>query len=136
MIYRKFSEDTDLNSLCKLWKEVFPHDPPHNEPELMLRQKLKVDDLIFVACEHETIVGAVMCGYDGHRGWLYAVAVAEHFRRKSVGQQLIQKAKDELKKLGCIKVNLQIRSDNVEVMQFYTSLGFTEEPRVSMGCFL
>ena len=74
-----------------------------------------------------------MAGYDGHRGWLYAVAVDHAHRRNGIGRQLVRQALDALRQLGCIKANLQIRSDNAEVVTFYESLGFCIEDRISMG---
>jgi ribosomal protein S18 acetylase RimI-like enzyme len=126
----------DEESVIALWKEVFPDDPPHNEPSVVLAAKLDVDDLIFVAENNEQIVGACIAGYDGHRGWLYAVAVLPEFRRNAVGKRLVQAAMISLKEIGCIKVNLQIRPTNTEVAAFYKSLGFSVEDRLSMGAFL
>ena len=74
-----------------------------------------------------------MAGYDGHRGWLYAVAVDVDYRRLGVGQQLVERALAALKQRGCIKVNLQIRADNYTVAAFYRELGFEVEDRLSMG---
>ncbi len=129
-------EKGDKESLIQLWKKVFPDDPPHNEPSSVLEAKLKVDDLIFVAELDETIVGGCIAGYDGHRGWLYAVAVLPEYRRVGIGKKLVQAAMESLKELGCIKVNLQIRSTNTEVAAFYKSLGYSVEDRLSMGAFL
>ncbi len=74
-----------------------------------------------------------MAGYDGHRGWLYAVAVLLEYRRTGTGSSLIDHAVRCLQEIGCIKVNLQIRSTNEEVAAFYESLGFAREDRLSMG---
>ena len=119
--------------LVALWKGAFPDDPPRNEPNRMIDAKLAVDDLIFVAAESDRILGAAIAGYDGHRGWLYSVAVDEAMRRKRVGSALIRHAVDVLRGLGCIKVNLQVRSTNASVVAFYESLGFAVEDRISMG---
>jgi len=82
------------------------------------------------------IVGACIAGYDGHRGWLYAVAVHPTNRRDGVGSRLIKHTLAELKDLGCIKTNIQIRSTNTQVKSFYESLGFKSEDRLSMGVFI
>ena len=117
----------------RLLKEVFPNFPPHNEPSRVLDEKLKVDDLIFVAEQRGKLLGAAMARYDGHRGWLYSVAVNKLSRRRGVGKALVEYTISALRKMGCIKVNLQIRSTNTEVIGFYTSMGFRIEERVSMG---
>ena len=135
MKIRKFHE-TDKAELIALWQSIFPDDPPHNEPSLVLEAKLVVDDLIFIAEEEGNIVGTCMAGYDGHRGWLYAVAVLPSQRRKGTGKALVLYAMQALKDLGCIKVNLQIRSTNTQVASFYRSLGFNTEDRLSMGAFI
>lgn len=132
MYIRKFQEK-DRASLIELWKKVFPEDPPHNEPSEVIKAKLEVDDMIWLAENDNEIIGASMAGYDGHRGWLYAVAVLPEHRRSGTGSLLVKHAVKHLKELGCIKVNLQIRSTNTEVEAFYKSLGFKTEDRISMG---
>jgi ribosomal protein S18 acetylase RimI-like enzyme len=77
-----------------------------------------------------------MAGYDGHRGWLYSVAVMPEQRRQGIGQGLIKKAMNALKEIGSIKVNLQKRASNQGVRAYYKSLGFDVEERISMGTFL
>ena len=135
MKLRAYQND-DWQALIDLWQRVFPDDPPHNDPSQVISAKRAVDDLIFVALEEDSIVGAVMAGYDGHRGWLYAVAVDHPHRRHGIAQRLVAHALDALRQLGCIKVNLQIRSDNAQVVAFYESLGFCVEDRISMGLHL
>ena len=135
MKIRKYNTD-DREALIALWQEVFPDDPPHNEPSSVIDAKLAVDDLIFVAESEDEIIGACMAGYDGHRGWLYAVAVNSDHRRKGIGDRLVKAAIESMQALGCIKVNLQIRADNTAVAEFYKSLGFGVEDRMSMGILL
>ncbi len=125
--------DSDREALVSLWRTVFPDDPPHNEPAAVLAAKLAVDDLVFVSGDEARLDGACMAGYDGHRGWLYAVAVRTEARRQGLGQALVEAALGALRERGCIKVNLQIRADNAAVESFYRSLGFAVEDRISMG---
>ena len=135
MKIRQFCE-SDRSDLIKLWHAVFPDDPSHNEPSKVIEAKLAIDNLIFIT-EHEgLIIGACMAGYDGHRGWLYAVAVCKEQRRSGAGSALVQHAIQALKVMGCIKVNLQIRATNTQVTTFYESLGFVIEERLSMGTFI
>jgi len=135
MIIRKYQAE-DREKLIALWQQVFPNDPPHNKPSAILDAKLAVDDLIFVAEDKDDIIGACMAGYDGHRGWLYAVAVSPDHRRVGIGKELVTTAIRAMQKLGCIKVNLQIRANNTTVAEFYRSLGFGVEERMSMGVLL
>ena len=129
-------QDEDNEALVALWQRVFLDDPPHNDPSQVITAKRTVDDLIFIALKEDSIVGAVMAGYDGHRGWLYALAVDPAHRRHGIARSLVTHALDILRKLGCIKANLQIRSDNAQVVAYYESLGFCIEDRVSMGLTL
>jgi len=135
MNIRKF-QNTDRSALVALWNTVFPDDPAHNEPSAVIEAKLAVDDLIFVAEHDGVLIGACMAGYDGHRGWLYAVAVLKEQRRNGTGQALVKYAMQSLKEIGCIKVNLQIRTTNTQVEAFYKALGFDAEERLSMRAFL
>lgn len=128
--------ERDRDALIALWRQVFPDDPPHNDPADVISAKLAVDDLIFVCERGDQIAGGCMAGYDGHRGWLYAVAVSPEHRRNGVGTLLVKAALEELKNLGCVKVNLQIRPTNVAVARFYGSLGFAVEDRLSMGLLM
>ena len=124
----------DRAGVIALWERVFPDNQPHNAPATVFDAKLVMgDDLLFVAEDAECIIGTVMAGYDGHRGWLYTVAVSPECRRRGVGTDLVRHAVDALRAVGCIKVNLQIRATNAAVRGFYESLGFEAEALLSMG---
>ena len=135
MEIRKFKKD-DRKQVIALWKAVFPDNPPHNEPDKVIDAKIAIDDLIFVAVEKGKILGTVMVGYDGHRGWLYSIAVDPKLRRSGIGRSLVNCAVDALTKLGCVKVNLQVRSTNSQVLAFYNAIGFAMEQRISLGKLL
>jgi ribosomal protein S18 acetylase RimI-like enzyme len=79
------------------------------------------------------VIGSIMAGYDGHRGWLYAVAVLNSHRRRGVGTALVRGAEDRLRSMGCSKINLQVRASNATVVEFYKRLGYVIEERMSMG---
>lgn len=128
---------SDKNSVISLWKKVLNPQKPHNDPEVAIDMKTKQNDgLFFVAEDNHEIIGTVIAGFDGHRGWLYSLAMLPQHRRKGFGTQLVKKVIEELKKLGCLKVNLQINSDNNEVVEFYKKNGFLVEDRVSMGLII
>jgi len=125
---------SDKDSVVSLWKEIFSSRYLHNDPELAIETKIKHSkDLFFVAYENNLIVGTVMVGFDGHRGWIYSLAVKPDFRKKGIGTQLMKEAINKLKSLGCLKVNLQIEEDNSGVVDFYEKIGFSIEDRISMG---
>ena len=124
----------DRQPLQNLWGRVFPEDPPWNAPAVMIENKLKVQpELLLIGEVDATIVGAVIAGFDGVRGWIYHLAVAPEFRRLGFATQLVRAAEDGLRRLGCPKVNLQVRVANHEVVEFYRSMGYQVEERVSMG---
>jgi ribosomal protein S18 acetylase RimI-like enzyme len=117
-----------------LWHEAFPNDPPWNAAELAIPAKLKIQPKLFlVAIDRGVVIGSIMAGYDGHRGWLYAAAVLQSHQRQGVGTALVREAENLLSAMGCTKINVQVRSSNAAVTTFYGSLGYKVEARVSMG---
>jgi hypothetical protein len=128
-------QDDDRDEVTSLWRQTFPGEP-HNEPNAVIDAKLAVDRLLFVARDQGKIIGTSMAGYDGHRGWLYSVAVDPDRQRQGIGRQLVDYAVDVLKTKGCVKINLQVRATNAGVVAFYEALGFVVEDRISMGKLL
>jgi len=124
----------DLRAVKTLWEEVFPNDPAWNRAEAAIPKKTAFQpELVLVAEDAGQVVGTAMAGYDGHRGWLYAVAVKPTRQREGIGAMLVVEAEQSLKNLGCGKINLQVRSTNQGVIGFYRRLGYEVEDRVSMG---
>ena len=133
MEIRSYSE-SDEASVVELWREVFPDSPSWNHPEVDIQRKLAVQRELFLGAWLNTeLVGTAMAGYDGHRGWVYHVAVKAGFRRQGIGSALMQRAERELARLGCPKLNLQVRASENEAVAFYQRLGYEIEERVSMG---
>ncbi|HTN03874.1 MAG TPA: GNAT family acetyltransferase [Planctomycetaceae bacterium] len=127
-------DDADMQAVIALWNAVLPDSAPHNDPSTSIRQKIAVErDLFLVADLAGSVVGTVMGGYDGHRGWIYSVAVDAGHRRCGIGAALLRRLEADLKSRGCLKVNLQVRATNTQVIGFYERLGFMVEPIVSMG---
>ena len=124
----------DQEPLVLLWARVFPDDPARNQPELMIRNKLRVQpELLLVAEAEGEPVGAVMAGFDGTRGWIYHLAVLPEFRGRGIAKALVREAEEGLAELGCPKINLQVRAENADVVEFYRAAGYEVEERVSMG---
>ena len=127
-------EPGDRPALEKLWERVFADDPSWNAPGTMIDNKLTVQpELLLVGVLDNMLVGAVMAGFDGVRGWIHHLAVSPQSRRCGIGTQLVRAAEAGLRKLGCPKVNIQVRASSGNVVVFYRALGFTIEDRVSMG---
>ena len=124
----------DHAQVVALWSDVFADDPPWNEPAAMIRRKLAVQpELFFVACINDQVVGAVMAGFDGVRGWIHHLAVYNSYRRQGIAGSLMRAAEKGLEAAGCPKVNLQVRATNSSVIAFYRSLGYEVEDRASLG---
>lgn len=127
-------KDRHFGGVEALWDEVFPTDSPWNKAAFAIPAKLQVQpDLFIVAEEAGEVIGTVMAGYDGHRGWLYTVAVKSAHQRKGVGSTLLKEAELRLLKAGCMKANLQIRAGNEAVAAFYRTHGYLVEERISIG---
>jgi ribosomal protein S18 acetylase RimI-like enzyme len=133
IVIRSYSTE-DLAGVTALWQLVFPSNSPWNIPEEDIQRKLRVQpDLFLVAILDDTLVGTTMAGFDGHRGWVYYVAVHPDYRRKGIGSALMEKAEKGLAAIGCSKINLQVRAGNSQVAAFYRQLGYQVEERISMG---
>jgi ribosomal protein S18 acetylase RimI-like enzyme len=133
-------EDEDLDGVAALWRQVFPDAPSWNRPEDDIWRKLAVQRELFLVAEADDeperdrpIVGTAMAGYDGHRGWVYYVAVAPDRQRQGIGTALMRRVELGLAWMGCHKLNLQVRATNTAVVAFYQGLGYSVEERVSMG---
>ena len=121
------------NAVVDIWKKC-DLTTPQNDPAEDLKRKLESQpELFFIGLLDGKVVGTVMAGYEGHRGWINYLAVAPEHQRHGYGRQLMQKATEELTKIGCPKVNLQVRKSNTEVIDFYKHLGFKEDDVISLG---
>lgn len=120
---RTFLRD-DMGAVVALWEEVGltrPWNDPHADIDRMLRVW---PDLLLVAEDAGRVVGAVMAGYDGHRGWLYYLASAPDRRGEGIGRMLVEEAERRLIELGCPKVQLMVRPGNEIVFAFYDGVGY------------
>ena len=116
---RKF-ESSDTDSVIALWNKALPSSQPWNEPQDVICRKLNVNDgLFFVGEQDGQILATVLAGYDGVRGWIYALAVAAEQRRRGIGRRMLEEAENALLAKGCPKINLQVRASNSEVIEFY-----------------
>lgn len=107
---------------------------PWNDPRRDICRKLAVrPDLFLVGTIAEEIVATVMAGYEGHRGWINYLAVAPGQQRQGLGRRIMEAAETLLKQAGCPKINLQVRTSNQGVIEFYKSLGYLTDDVVSLG---
>ena len=126
-------EEADQEAVVELWREC-GLVAPQNDPVKDIQRKLHVRrDLFLVGLLGARLVGTVMAGYEGHRGWINYLAVATDCRRRGFGRRLMEDAETLLRAAGCPKINLQVRSSNSDVIGFYKSIGYAVDDVVSMG---
>jgi ribosomal protein S18 acetylase RimI-like enzyme len=123
----------DREGLVSLWA-VCGLVRPWNDPYRDIDRKLARDPENLLVVEHDgEVVGSVMVGYEGHRGWVNYLAVHPDHRGRGLGRRLMERAEELLGRLGCAKVNLQVRSSNEEAIGFYRRIGYSVDDSVSMG---
>jgi ribosomal protein S18 acetylase RimI-like enzyme len=124
----------DREAVIELWKAIFGYTEPRNRPERVLDAKVAENDgLLFVATDASGLIGTLLAGYDGHRGWFYRMAVRPRARRAGVGSAMVNAAEAALVARGCAKINLQTHVGNDAAITFWKRLGYAVEPRVSLG---
>jgi ribosomal protein S18 acetylase RimI-like enzyme len=126
-------QDSDRSDVIDLWHRC-NLVVPQNDPQGDIDKKLKVQsDLFFVGTISKKVVATVMAGYDGHRGWIYYLAVDPDHQRKQIGRRMMERAESALKERGCPKINLQVRTTNMSVISFYERLGFSNDDVIGLG---
>ena len=123
----------DEQAVVRLWEEcglTRPWNDPHADIARKVRQQ---PELFLVGTVGEEVMATAMAGYDGHRGWVYYLAVSPRHRRLSYGRLLMQEVERLLLARGCPKINLQVRSSNAEVIEFYRKLGYIRDDVISFG---
>lgn len=132
MLIRPF-QTSDQSEVLDLW-QCCGLVVPQNDPAKDIERKLRHDpDGFLVGLVDGKVIGTVMGGYDGHRGWINYLAVQPDRQNTGIGRELMDTIELRLRQLGCPKINLQVRSTNTGVMAFYRALGFAEDAAVSMG---
>lgn len=132
LFVRAFDE-ADTDAVVTLWRRC-GLTRPWNDPVRDIHRKLQVQRELFrVAEESQVIVGAVMAGYDGHRGSVNYLAVDPGRQGQGIGRELMRDVEARLLALGCPKVNLLVRTSNVQVIGFYRALGYSVDEVVGLG---
>lgn len=127
-------QTADEADVIQLW-----HDcglvVPWNDPKKDIARKLEVNPELFLVAldDNNRVVGTLMGGYEGHRGWMNYLAVSPNEQGKGIARQMIKQLEATLLERGCPKINLQVRSSNTKVIEFYRSLGYAEDHAIGMG---
>ena len=124
---------SDIQAVTSLWRAC-DLTRPWNDPLEDIARKLTVQpELFFIGEVGAHIVASVMAGFDGHRGWVNYLAVLPAYRRQGHGEALMRHVEQALLAMGCSKLNLQVRSANGHVLDFYRAIGYVQDDVVSMG---
>lgn len=126
----------DAAAVVALWEAcglVRPWNDPHADFALAVQGPASA---VLVARGENGIAGSVMTGFDGHRGWVYYLAVAPDVRRQGLGRALMAAAEAWLRKCGAPKIQLMVREGNEEAIAFYEALGLEPQRVVTLGRFL
>lgn len=131
-IIRPFTLEDSI-AVIAIWKKcdlVRPWNDPHKD----IARKLQVNPELFLVAElNGRLAGTVMGGYEGHRGWINYLAVLPTFQKQGIGRALMETIEEKLLAMGCPKINLQVRSSNTAVIQFYGHIGYHIDEVVSLG---
>jgi len=128
--------EADADAVVALW-QACGLTRPWNDPAGDFRRALEgVTSAILVLREGEGIAASVMAGFDGHRGWVYYLAVAPDRRRAGLGRALMDAAEAWLRDRGAPKLQLMVRDDNEAALGFYEALGLERQTVVTLGRFL
>ena len=126
-------EPRDEAAVIALW-QACGLTRPWNDPKRDIARKLTTQpELFLVGTIEDAVVASAMAGYDGHRGWLYYLAVDAAHRGAGHGRALVREAEHLLLERGCPKINLLVRSSNAAVIEFYRKLGYAQDEVVSLG---
>lgn len=107
---------------------------PWNDPNADFRQALANPTSAVLVARHDgAVTGAVMVGFDGHRGWVYYLGVDPARQRGGIGAALMAAAEDWLKRHDCPKIMFMVRSDNAATKAFYAALGYEMQAVETLG---
>jgi ribosomal protein S18 acetylase RimI-like enzyme len=132
MRIREYRTD-DEHQVIDLWMAcslVVPWNDPKSDIE---RKVADSPDLFFVGEIDDRIVASCMAGYDGHRGWVYYLAVVPEFQKQGLAAGIMAHAEAVLKDMGCPKIDLMVRESNAGVISFYSKIGYTNDPVVVLS---
>ncbi len=126
----------NASEIIKIWEECNLTRPWNDPSDDIKNAILNPTSTILLLCNNDKTIGTVMVGYDGHRGWIYYLAVAKEFQKMGFGKTLVFEAEKWLKEKNIPKVNLMIRSSNGEVKQFYESCDYKISDVITMEKWL
>jgi hypothetical protein len=122
--------DNDIPAVVALWERC-GLTRPWNDPQAdIARARGKTNSEILVGRDGRAVVATVMVGHDGHRGWVYYVAVDPDRHKQGHGRAIMTAAENWLRGHGVEKLQLLVRADNTRVQAFYETLEYDQQERV------
>ena len=123
-------EEADVPSVVALW-QACGLTRPWNDPQADIAlARRSPNATILLGREEGRIVATAMVGHDGHRGWVYYVAVDPDRRAQGFGRAIMEAAEHWLRQTGIQKLQLMVRPENTRVQAFYESIGYDEQARI------
>jgi ribosomal protein S18 acetylase RimI-like enzyme len=123
----------DYEAVRTLW-ETCELTRPWNDAEADFRRANEGgSSVILLLSQHAVLISTVMVGYDGHRGWVYYLAVHPDHRGKGLGRRMMDAAEGWLRERGAPKLQLMVRSENADVIAFYKAIGLETQPVETLG---
>ena len=123
----------DREGVVHLWQAANltrPWNDPGSDFDLAFSNPTSV---VLLARQGARLVGTVLVGFDGHRGWIYYLATDSEHRNRGIGRALMVAAEDWLRPFGCPRVRLMVRGDNLAAKGFYRSIGYEDQDVVTLG---
>lgn len=121
----RIATDADIPALTQLWQETGLYRP-YNPPAWDVKFALDSEGATLLVWEDnsDNIIGSVMAGHDGHRGWIYYLAVSPRLQKSGLGRKLMLAGEDWLRSRGVWRMQLMVRSENRTVQDFYRAHGY------------
>jgi len=126
-------QSSDEQQIINLWTEC-GLTVPWNDPKKDIQRKVNDSpEMFFVGEKDGKIVASCMAGYDGHRGWIYFLAVKPEYQNKGYARIILEHAEKALLDIECPKIELMVRHTNDKVVSFYTHAGYKDDPVIVMS---
>ena len=126
-------QSSDEQQIINLWTEC-GLTVPWNDPKKDIQRKVNDSpEMFFVGEKDGKIVASCMAGYDGHRGWIYFLAVKPGYQNKGYAKIILEHAEKALLDIECPKIELMVRYTNDKVVSFYTHAGYRDDPVIVMS---
>jgi ribosomal protein S18 acetylase RimI-like enzyme len=123
-------EEADVAAVIALWQRCGLTRPWNDPAADIALARRGANATVLVGRDNGAVAASAMVGHDGHRGWIYYVAVDPDHRQKGHGRAIMAAAEDWLRQAGIAKLQLMVRPDNAKVKAFYQSIGYDEQERI------